>query len=908
MFFIRSYRLIPILLALWMFAFVAQSQTMLRVPKMKYEFDGLKLKRTTPTKRPKVGLVFSGGGARGLAQIGVLRALEKHKVPIDFIVGNSMGSVIGGLYAAGYSTTELESIATHTNWDEVLSFTEGTKRTELFVGQKRADDVGFLTIRFDGLQPIIPSSFSSGQRLINYFMNLTLQALYHPDSTFDDMKIPFRAVAVDLIKGKRTIIDRGSLAEAMRSSITVPLLYTPLERDSMALVDGGLISNIPVDVADSAGCDIIIAVNSTSGLRRADQMTAPWEVADQIMTIIMQQPNEKQLQLADVVIIPKIGERLVDDFTGLDSLIASGEHATEQYINSLLDALKLKEDFKNTTLDSVLMNVRIEVQGKFINEDVKRKLLSDVHDGKLELHQVENRLHELEESGEYADVSAEIRENETGTGVIYYLQSQPMIQKVEFSGNSVISSDEIRTVAEELESRVLNYETIHRTLEKVISLYRRENFSLARITDVQVNPNEAYIHFTINEGIVQDVLCEGNVRAEDYIIRREFPWEYGDVFSIQKANAGLINIASTGLYEYILLDVRYRDEQPRIILKVKERSAELLRFGLHADNEHGIVGTLDLRDANFRGAGEDLSLLLRYGFRDRIARAEYRANRVFNTYLTFNFKGYITSRDVFTYKNEQSGSVVSWERSENGKYRETKIGGSFTFGSQLARLGDLTAEIRTESQKISGISGSGYTEEDHRFVGLKLQTTLDTENKFVFPTEGIVLTLSYETALKSLGSEVSFTKINASWSAYHTFFNKHTIHPHVTVGFADETLPLSEQFSLGGFQTFFGLQEDDSRGRQLFVGSFEYRYSLPFKLLFDSYVSARYDLGTISTLPEELKLSTFRHGLGFTLGLDTPIGAAMFGAGKSFYFRRDLSESPVSVGPLLFYFSIGPNL
>jgi len=739
-------------------------------------------------------------------------------------------------------------------------------------------------------------------------MNLTLQALYHPDSTFDDLKIPFRAVAVDLIKGKRTIIDRGSLAEAMRSSITVPLLYTPLERDSMALVDGGLISNIPVDVAESAGCDVIIAVNSSSGLRRADQMTAPWEVADQIMTIIMQQPNVRQLQHADVVIIPQVGARLVDDFSGLDSLIATGERATEQFINTLLEAMKSKEDMKEETPDSILKNVTLEVQGKFVSDEVKRKLLSDLNNGMIRLHQVENRLQELEESGEYANVSAELKETESGTRIIYSLQPQPMIQKVEFVGNSVISSDEIRSVTDELESRVLTYEAIHRTLEKVVSLYRRKNYSLARITDVQVNPREGNVRFTINEGIVQDVLCEGNVRAEDYIIRREFPWEYGDVFNIQKANVGLINIASTGLYEYILMDIRYKNQQPEIILKVKERSAELLRFGLHADNEHGIVGTIDLRDANFRGAGEDLSLLLRYGFRDRVARAEYRANRIFNTYLTFNFKGYVSSRDVFTYKNEPTNSVVSWERSEDGKFRETKIGGSFTFGSQLARLGDLTAEIRTENQQISGISGSGYTEEDHRFVGLKLQTTLDTENKFIFPTEGIVLTLSYETALKSLGSEVSFTKINASWSAYHTFFSRHTIHPHVRVGFADETLPLSEQFSLGGFNSFFGLQEDDSRGRQIFVGSFEYRYTLPFKFLFDTYVSARYDLGTISTLPEELKLSTFRHGLGFTLGLDTPIGAAMFGAGKSFYFRRDLSDSPVSVGPLLFYFSIGPNL
>ncbi|TLY27902.1 MAG: patatin, partial [Ignavibacteria bacterium] len=127
-------------------------------------FRGISIHREEHTARPKVGLVLSGGGGRGLAQIGVLRALERRGIPIDFIVGNSLGSVIGGLYAAGYSTSAIESIATHTNWTELLSFSGDTKRTDLFVGQKQSEEEGFLLIRFDGLAPIIPSAISSGQR------------------------------------------------------------------------------------------------------------------------------------------------------------------------------------------------------------------------------------------------------------------------------------------------------------------------------------------------------------------------------------------------------------------------------------------------------------------------------------------------------------------------------------------------------------------------------------------------------------------------------------------------------------------------------------------------------------------------------------------------------------------------
>ena len=303
-------------------------------------FRGISMHREEQPARPKVGLVLSGGGGRGLAQIGVLRALERRGIPIDFIVGNSLGSVIGGLYSAGYSTTAIESIATHTNWSELLSFSGDTKRTDLFVGQKQSEEEGFLLIRFDGLAPIIPSAISTGQRFSNFFSYLTLQAVYHPNPGFDDLKVRFRATATDLLSGRRVVLDHGSLAEAMRASVTVPLLYSPLERDSMFLVDGGLKSNIPVDVARSAGCDVVIAVNSTSSMRGAAQLNAPWEIADQIMTIMMQEPNERQLGLADVVITPATRERVVSDFSGVDTLIAAGELAGERAIGPILDALK----------------------------------------------------------------------------------------------------------------------------------------------------------------------------------------------------------------------------------------------------------------------------------------------------------------------------------------------------------------------------------------------------------------------------------------------------------------------------------------------------------------------------------------------------------------------------------------
>jgi len=898
---------LPALLLSFPLGVVGQTNLIVRAPKVQYTFRGLNVRLASPLHRPRVGLVLSGGGSRSLAQVGVLKVLEEHGVPIDLIVGNSMGAVLGGLYASGYTTTQLESLAVHANWDDVLAFSEDTKRREVFVGDKGPDQTGFLVIRFDGLQPIIPSSVSSGQRLTNYFMNLTLQALYHPYPSFDDLKIPFRAVATDLISGKRVILDRGSLAEAMRASVTVPLLYSSLQKDSMALVDGGLLSNIPVDLAKSLGCDVVIAVNSVSTMRHEDQMNKPWEVADQIMTIMMQSSNQIQLKLADVVITPDVGSRIVSDFAGIDTLVAAGERAAESSIGQILRLIPYRADTSAGIPERTFNDVVVEFQGDSIPESARQEILDDARNQPISTVRIQEHVQDLLLLGMYQDVYAEIAEHASPTKIIYHVTANPRVSEIRFSGNDVISDKMIESRIMSLQGSVLDYFELQRRLESVLELYRENRFSLARVESVRVDLQRGTVHFTVNEGTLGGLYFEGNEQTRDYVIRREFPLDKGDIFNLDDAYKGLINITSTGLFESVLLDVRYRGETPILVLKVSEKSSELLRLGLHADNEHGLVGTIDVRDANFRGAGENLGLSYSYGFRDRLVEAEYRANRIFQTYLTFNLKGYYSSRDILTYSDSTIDNA-HWDRIEDGKYEEIRYGGSFTFGTQLERLGNVTAVLRAEHDRVSSLSGVSVGPEDYRLVGLKLQSTVDTENKFEFPTAGVLLTASFETALRQLGSEVSFEKIGFTYESYTTILERHTLHPRITFGFADEPLPIMEQYTLGGFNSFYGLRENDSRGRHLFLINMEYRYWLPFKLVFETYARLRYDLGTISDKTEELKLNSFHHGIGIEIAVDTPLGSASVGMGKSFYYSTKLLGSPPTVGPLLLYFSIGHSL
>ncbi len=793
--------------------------------------------------KPKVALVLSGGGARGLAQIGVLKTFEKYDIPIDLIVGNSMGAIVGGLYSSGYTAGELEKIVSKTNWDEILSLTDETKRTELFIDQRQSKEKSFLVIRFDGLQPIIPSSISNGQRVTNFLSNLTLQALYHPSPSFDDLKIPFRAVATDIISGRRIIFDTGSLSEALRASVAVPLLFTPLEKDSLFLVDGGLVSNIPVDIAKSLGADIIIVVNSTSEMLKLNEYSAPWETADQIMTIMMQSSNDNQLKLADIIIKPEIGNHLASDFFNISQLIKAGEVTTEKIIPQILSIVKTRSNSISIGNDS------------FVN---------DFND-------------------KYSSI----------------------IKSVLFSGNEKLDNSIIANHFSELLHQPYNEEKIKQLSDSLFLIYRQRGYSLARIDSSKFDLHNGTLSFKINEGKIKELKFTGNDYTAEYVLRREIDMDAGDVFQIKTAQKGITNLSATGLFEYVLLEIQSdENKEPIVIIKVKEKVTDIVRLGINTNNERGFIGKIETRLTNFRGHGEELGFNFTAGIRDRKFGLDYLVHRIFHSYFTFNFNMYHLFHDYNVYADAPYISQRRWDRMQVGEYRLIKYGASVSFGLQLERLGNMILEYKREQHEIKEKTSGGYIPEKYPFSVIKLGTTVDTKNKLPFTTEGMLLSIAYESAIKELGSKLAYTKLTLQYEAYLTLFSDHTFKYKTVFGVADATLPFAEQFSLGGLNSFMGLRENDSRGRQILLFNSEYRIHFPFKIVYDTYLSVTYDLGMISVIPQELKLSGMRHGIGTILGLDTPIGPALIGIGKSFYLPTKVGTH-TSYGPMLFYFSVG---
>jgi NTE family protein len=717
-------------------------------------------------------------------------------------------------------------------------------------------------------------------------------------------------VTTDLVSGKRVVIRQGSLSEALRATATVPLLFNAVTRDTLQLIDGGLVSNIPVDVALSEGADLTVAVDVTSPLRPAERLRAPWEVADQIIGIMAQNSNEEQRSLADILIQPAIGNHLSSDFTGLDSLILLGEEAAERAVPRILQLYneRFEERLQAFGEGQSLEGVALKYDASALPEGWDTVLEALVAEGIVsegELQRVSTRLFA---TGRYVTTAFKVRQGDDSTVVELVAIPTPMIRSVDFEGNALVPDSLLAQVFTPLLGRRLTIAQSQKAVEDLLSVYRDLGYSLARILSIRFSEATGEVHVTLDEGVIKGRIIRGATKTKNYVLRRELPFEEGDVFESSQVDIALRNLYGTNLLEQVSIDVELTDSTPPdqiVVVEASERTTELIRFGLRIDNERNVQPSLDVRDENFLGIGSELGFRFFGGLRNREYIAEFKANRIFDSYLTFNLKAYYSLEDFYVYGDAPQLDPRYWERIELGEYRTVRSGFSFAFGTQLERLGALTVEARYENQRIWNLVNEVITPSDPRIAALKFGIRIDTQDRFPFPRRGVVLEFSHEAALFRVEESPGFSKTSFAYEGYSTIGERHTLRPRVAFGFGDEMLPITEQFSIGGQDNFYGLRENDQRGRQLLIASLEYRYHSHYSLFFDTYLRLRYDLGAVWERADQIRLNDLRHGLGIGLALDTPIGPAEFSVGRSFYLRTDLAGSPLSLGPLVLYFSIG---
>lgn len=833
----------------------------------------------SPEQKYRIGLALSGGGARGLSQIGVLKAYEESGITVASIAGTSIGGIVGGMYASGYPADSLEQIIKGIDFSKLFSNRPG--RTSMLLTQRPEKERYLISVRFDRFQPHIPKGLTAGQQLTDLLTDLTIRANYISRGDFMRLPIPFTAVTTDIVSGKEYRFTEGNLATAMRSTMAFPLAFTGVESDSMLLMDGGIVNPIPVQAIPKIipPYDLIVAVNTTSELLPQEKIVTPIDIANQVTSIMQIDEIEAGKKAADIVVSPKIEKYYSTDFDKVDSLIALGYRegmASAEKIIKILEQKRSNDSFYITTIryperkGLSALDWSPLVPGGIVKGGNLYRIAGDI----LE----RNRL-----------LSLSIKRIPTGnkiTGFDCYdlvisAVPGPVLEKtqIEFTGNTVFSDTELNNMLAEY-GPILSASDFIQFRQKIKHRYLALGHDMAHVASLEYLEKENRLRIVIDEATIRGIVITGNDRTKDWLIASNFPLKLNQPFNYRKASDGIANIYSTDLFDRVVMKVLPTDTGAVVGLQVEEKKYQQVRLGWHWHEEYNSEQFLEILNDNLFGTGQELLLHGQYAPRRQVYEASMKADRFLWTYLTYHFKGYFHLFDRRYYDGD--GNQV-----EN--VREDRLGAQFILGQQIKRFGTVTGEIRWE--EIDNKFDTAGIKENNKLRTIGVRSQVETINRIPYPTAGKKHVFYFEYAADILGGKTEYTKGFSSIESYWQLSSKLNFHPRLSIGWtdSDHPIPLSEKFYLGGMDSFYGYRTEQLYGDKMVLGNFEFRYKLPYHF----YLYGRFDIGDSYGSAEEIKFRNLSQSIGFALSFNSPLGPITAAYG---YADRDHER---------FYFSAG---
>ncbi|MDZ7344434.1 MAG: BamA/TamA family outer membrane protein, partial [candidate division KSB1 bacterium] len=688
----------------------------------------------------------------------------------------------------------------------------------------------------------------------------------------------------------------GDLAEAMRASTAVPFLFAPVPTENQLLADGGLVNNIPVDIARQRA-DIVIAVDATSRLRPKNNLASPWEMADQLTTIMQHDRNEAQRQQADVLITIEEKHRRSSDFSAIDSLIDLGYQKTLEQMEKIRlligqdenRAAALPEPDPTFSIDRVVIknNEELTILSKWplkppddaapprnrtpsLPYPKISNFLQNNGNGEsllLSLNAIQDWVEQIYATGDYTEVHAELRAD----SLMLVLKENPRLLQVKFSGNTVYDDSTLFACMRSKPGEVINHQRSYDDLAAIVEHYRKDGYALAEIRRVALDSSTGVLQIDIDEGRIAEIEVSGLGRTQKIIVLREFPQKVGDILNSNLCSRGTDQIYSTGLFDQVALNTSRSSSGAIVNIKVQEKPFTVLRLGGRYDSERYTKGFLEIGDENLLGLGNKLFAYGEIGSRDLLTRLSWRSDRILRTYLSFSTSAYYQQHENFVYSSTFPDPL--------GEYLERRTGLHIALGPQWRRHGVFSIELRLEEAELKRISGLGYPPGNLGLSGLTLRSIVDTRDRLPFPRRGRYVHLFYEKVYTELGARDSFFRLFAHFESLHSR-GPHTIHPKLSLGSADQTTPFSEQFRLGGPDRVYGLRDQELIGRHFALFSFEYKYQIRRRPLFDSYFSLRYDYSGLWIDKRDVNYRKFRHAFGVSYAIDTPLGPVGIAYGR----------------------------
>lgn len=447
---------------------------------------------------PSIALVLSGGGAKGIAHIPTLEIIDSLNIPINYIIGTSMGAIAASYYAIGYSPEEIKEIAFRTDWESIFSNTKRRKKLNFF--QKNDYDKYQLEFTMNGLKPNIPIALSNGHQSFIYMNKLTRYNESIPD--FDNFVIPFRCNATDLITGDEIIFNNGSLSKALRCSSSIPSVFNPVDDENKLLVDGGVLNNLPIDIAKNLGANIIIGVDVSPNKRDKSNFKNIFDILSQSILLNGLKKKNENIQLADVMIEPDLraNETLNFQYESLLNIYDEGYKATYNNLEKLQKIKMSYTDNKYFKLSSI-NNEIIKINNIII--DSKSNInTKEIIDSNLPLilnkNELVNFFINLRQTNKYNNIHYNFSENEDGYNLIVHLEKNNpiVINNIIIQGNKKISKSYINKIIDISYGEHLSYNKID---DKISELYNLDLFESVHYELINLNNNKADIKFSVKE-------------------------------------------------------------------------------------------------------------------------------------------------------------------------------------------------------------------------------------------------------------------------------------------------------------------------------------------------------------------------------------------------------------------------
>ncbi|MGD2035565.1 MAG: patatin-like phospholipase family protein [Bacteroidales bacterium] len=379
----------------------------------------------------KVALVLSGGGAKGFAHIGVLKILEEEGIPIDIIVGTSIGSIVGGLYSIGYSADEIESMAKTEDWDRLLSNDIGRKSLSQNVKNEKQSFIASVPMN-DQYKPVVPHGFINGQNIINLFCKLTSDI--PADADFLQFPISFACIGTNLANGDEIVIDHGFLPTAIYSSMAIPGVFQPLKHNGLLMLDGGLVNNFPTDVAKRMGADIIIGVDIRNDLHGPEEIVTMEHLMDQLINFYALGKDSVNKSLCDILIRPNIQGYNAYSFStsAVDTLVQRGILSARTKIDEMEDLkanyhLRARRPVERHSLSDSVRIEKLTISGSYsMNDKLILNNLDLTIPGTSSFGQIKNSVDELYGLGYFKRVYYTLSEaDKKGETLNLILEEQP---------------------------------------------------------------------------------------------------------------------------------------------------------------------------------------------------------------------------------------------------------------------------------------------------------------------------------------------------------------------------------------------------------------------------------------------------------------------------------------------------